>query len=215
MRDKSNGGAARVGVYIDGYNLYYALRKLGGRRYLWLDLAGLAARLLHGDQVLEAVYYFTAPVRRDPASVARQRRYLAALRCGGVLRIVLGRFLELRMQCRDCGAGWRTYEEKQTDVAIATAMVADVALGRVDVVLLISADSDLCAAVRTLREIDAHRGTKTRVVAVFPPGKGSDQLRRVADAWFPLGEAVIRGSQLPDVVQDRNGASYHRPSYWN
>ncbi|MBG0830892.1 NYN domain-containing protein [Planomonospora sp. ID67723] len=215
MRDKPTGGPARAGVYVDGYNLYYSLRRLGGRRYLWLDLAGLAARLLREDQVLEAVRYFTAPVRRDPGAVTRQRRYLAALECGGALKVVLGRFQEKRMRCRDCGACWRTYEEKQTDVAIATAMVADVALDRVDVVLLISADSDLCAAVHTIREIDAHRGTKTRIVTVFPPGKSSDRLRGVSDAWFPLGEAVIRRCQLPDVVRGGDGSSYRRPSHWS
>ncbi|MFG3436370.1 NYN domain-containing protein [Nonomuraea sp. NPDC047897] len=129
--------------------------------------------------------------------------------------MVLGRFQEQVKQCRRCGATWRSYEEKKTDVAIASAMVADVALGRVDVVLLISADSDLCAAVEVVREIDAGRGAKTRVVSVFPPGKSADGLRRCSDAWFPLGPAVIRGAQLPGVVRGRDGAVYHRPPYWN
>nr|BFE81400.1 hypothetical protein GCM10020093_040010 [Planobispora longispora] len=180
VRDKLNDEPARVGVDIDGYNLYYALRRLKGRRYLWLDLVALATRLLKEDQILRTLYYFTAPVRHDSAALVRQRGYLAALECGGDVKVVLGRFQEQRVGCRGCGAEWRTYEEKQTDVAIATAMVADVALDRVDAVLLISADSDLCAGIHTIREIDAHRGTKTRIVAVFPreafrPAAGSSR----------------------------------------
>ncbi|MFI7152382.1 NYN domain-containing protein [Nonomuraea sp. NPDC050022] len=118
-------------------------------------------------------------------------------------------------RCRQCGATWRSYEEKKTDVAIASAMIADVALEQVDVVMLVSADSDLCAAVEKIREIDTLRGAKTRVVAVFPPGKGADGLRRCSDAWFPLGAAVVRRSQFPDVVSGPGGATYHRPPRWN
>ncbi|MEV0592318.1 NYN domain-containing protein [Nonomuraea cavernae] len=214
MGDKPNGEMARVGVYVDGFNLYYGLRLLSRRRDLWLDLGELARNLLRSGQSLEHVTYFTALVRADPLAVARQRAYLAALRCHGT-EVVLGRFQEQVKRCRACGATWRSYEEKKTDVAIASAMVADVALGRVDVVMLVSADSDLCAAVERVREIDARRGAKTRVVSVFPPGKSADGLRKCSDAWFPLGAAVVRRSQLPEVVAGRDGARYHRPPHWS
>ncbi|MEV5889425.1 hypothetical protein [Nonomuraea fuscirosea] len=46
MRDKPNGAGDRVGVYVDGFNLYYGLKHPSGRRDLWLDLAGLARELL-------------------------------------------------------------------------------------------------------------------------------------------------------------------------
>ncbi|MEU7828073.1 hypothetical protein [Nonomuraea sp. NPDC049129] len=89
-----------------------------------------------------------------------------------------GRFQEQLRKCRKCGATWRSYEGKKTDVA----MVADIALKQVDVVMPVSADSDLCGAVEKIREIDGLRGTKTRAVAVFPPGKSADGLRRCSDA---------------------------------
>jgi uncharacterized LabA/DUF88 family protein len=212
--DKSNGEAARVGVYVDGFNLYYGLRQLSLRRDLWLDLAGLAGNLLRDGQAMERIRYFTALVRNDRSAAARQRAYLAAVASRGV-EVVLGRFQEQQRRCRSCGTCWLSYEEKKTDVAIASAMVADTALGRVDVVMLISADSDLCAAVEMIRAIDADRGTKTRVVSVFPPGKSADGLRRCSDAWFPLGPAMIRRSQFPDVFHAPNGAVYRRPPYWS
>jgi uncharacterized LabA/DUF88 family protein len=183
MGDKRYRETARVGVYVDGFNLYYGLRLLSRRRDLWLDLGALVRNLLRAGQCLEHVTYFTALVRSDAPAVARQRAYHAALRSRGT-DVVLGRFQEQVKQCRRCGAVWRSYEEKKTDVAIASAMVSDVALERVDVVMLISADSDLCAAVEVIREIDGRRGAKTRVVSVFPPGKSSDGLRKCSDAWF-------------------------------
>lgn len=214
MRDNPVPHVLRVGVYVDGFNLYYGLRSLRGRRYLWLDLHALACRLLRSGQTLTAVRYFTAPIRGDARALARQQTYQAALESLGV-EVVLGRFQEQRASCRACGVSWRTYEEKQSDVALAAALVGDVALDRVDMVLLLSADSDLCAAIEAVRQVDARRGGKTRVVTVFPPGRRSDGLRLASDAWFPLGEALIRQAQLPDLVPGRDGARYHRPVHWS
>ncbi|MEV0613171.1 NYN domain-containing protein [Nonomuraea sp. NPDC050404] len=214
VRDKSNPEVERVGVYIDGFNLYYGLRELGGRRFLWLDLRTMATRVLRSHQRLEALNYFTAPMRNDPPAIARQEAYLAALESSGV-RVVLGRFQEQSVRCHACGYMRRTYAEKQSDVALGAAMVADVATGKVDTVLLVSADSDLCAAIHAIREIDLERKTKTRVVTAFPPRRRSENLRLVSDAWFPLGDAVIRRSQLPDVIHAPDGAVYRRPPHWN
>ncbi|MEW9532293.1 NYN domain-containing protein [Microbispora sp. NPDC049125] len=214
MRDNPIAASVRVGVYVDGFNLYYGLRFLGGRRYLWLDLHALADRLLKPAQALTVVRYFTAPVRGEPRALARQQTYQAALQSRGV-DVVLGRFQEQWARCRRCGQSWRTYEEKQSDAALAASIVADVALGLVDVVLLVSADSDLCAAMEAVRMVDARTGVKTRLVTVFPPGRRSDGLRRASDAWFPLGEALIRQSQLPALVPGRDGAVYHRPAHWS
>lgn len=214
MSDKPNGETQRVGVYVDGFNLYFGLKRMSGRRDLWLDLMALSEALLKEGQSLEKVGYFTALVRNDRQAAARQRAYLAALSSQGV-QVVLGRFQEQWKRCYACGATWRSYEEKKTDVAIASAMVADVALGRVEGVMIISADSDLCGAVEQLRRVDTLRQSKTRVVTVFPPGKSADGLRQCSDAWFPLGHAVIRRAQLPDLLQARDGAVYHRPPYWN
>jgi len=136
------------------------------------------------------------------------------MRSRGV-EVVLGRFQERPIQCRGCGWIWRSYEEKKTDAAIASFMVADAALDLVDVVLLISADTDLCAPIERIRAIDELRGSKTRIVSVFPPGKGADGLRRCSDAWLPLGQALIRRWQLPDVLRGPDGVEYRRPVYWN
>ena len=52
--------AARVGVYVDGYNLYYG--SLHGNSYKWLDLVKLIELALQRDQNerLECVHLSTA-----------------------------------------------------------------------------------------------------------------------------------------------------------
>ena len=70
--------APRVTIYIDGFNLYYALLK-PNPAVKWLNLRALGAALRPDDIV--TVRYFSAKVRPipDPGSRDRQRLYLKAL----------------------------------------------------------------------------------------------------------------------------------------
>src|SRR5712692_3403593 len=173
----------RVAVYIDGFNLYNGLKAGHGRKYLWLNLEELSRRLIRPGQELLQVNYFTAAVRNNPGAQARQAMFLGALRAATTVDVRLGRFQEKQGKCFKCGSSWRTYEEKETDVSIAVALLEDAVNDLFDTAILLSADSDLCPAVRALKRL---RPLK-RVVAVFPPKRWSDDLRRTVDATFSLG----------------------------
>ncbi len=199
-----------VAVYIDGFNLYHGLKSKSSRKFLWLDVSAVAERLLRPGQQLVAVRYFTASVRNDPPAQARQNAYIGALRAATNVEVVLGRFQAKDRICFGCDSTWRTYEEKETDVSIAVAMLEDGINEVFDTALLVSADSDLCPAVRALGRLRPHK----RVVAVFPPHRRSDALRRAVHASFTLGDAIIRQSQLPTTVTDASGTVYERPPRW-
>jgi hypothetical protein len=141
---------ATVIAYVDGFNLYHGLHDKYRRRYLWLDLECLVQRLRPNDHIV-AVRYFTALVRDEPTALAHQHTYLDALSAhsGGLVQVVLGRYQSKSMNCRQCGNAWTSYEEKETDVNIAVSLVADAAAAASDIALVISADSDLCPAIRT------------------------------------------------------------------
>jgi uncharacterized LabA/DUF88 family protein len=96
-------------------------------------------------------------------------------------------------------------------VSIAVALVEDGVLDHFDTALVISADSDLCPAIRSLKRL---RPTK-KVIAAFPPNRRSDDLRRAADAAFTIGAAKIRQSQLPPSVPSPAGIMLVTPSYWH
>ncbi|MGH4009611.1 MAG: NYN domain-containing protein [Pseudonocardiaceae bacterium] len=98
------------------------------------------------------VEYFTARVRNQPESEQRQTTYLDALTAHSPLvKVVQGRFQEKTHECWSCGGRWVSYEEKETAVSIAVQLVEDAVQGVFDTALLISADSDLCPAVRSLK----------------------------------------------------------------
>lgn len=78
----------RVGVYVDGFNLYYGASSLlpGNSGWKWLDLRALASRYARWQGAsVERVVYCTARVNDpdDPEQTKRQARYLDALRAHG------------------------------------------------------------------------------------------------------------------------------------
>jgi hypothetical protein len=203
---------ATVIAYVDGFNLYHGLHDKYGRRYLWLDLGRLVQRLRPSDHLV-AVRYFTALVRDDPSALARQRTYLDALSAhgGGIVEIVLGRYQSKTVSCRQCGSTWPSYEEKETDVNIAVSIVADAAAGASDIALIISADSDLCPAIRTARSLNSRRG----MIVAFPPRRSSFEIRSLIRGAFTVAAVDLRNSLLPDTVSDpTTGRTYKRPGKW-
>lgn len=84
----ANAATLRVGVYVDGYNLYYGGRDLCGRPtpgWRWLNVRGLAESLVaagpwKGGRV-EKIIYCTARVdpRTNPSAFTDQDVYLKAL----------------------------------------------------------------------------------------------------------------------------------------
>jgi len=202
----------RLTVYVDGFNLYHGLKERSGRRLLWLDLVKLS-RLLRPRSSLLRVHYFTAPVLDDPPAASRQGRYQSALvaRNPGLVEITQGRYQKKTRTCRACGASWIQYEEKETDVNIATALVADAASCATDAALIVSADSDLSPAIRTARSLN----TTMFLAAAFPPMRYSAELSKLMPASFSIGMSKLTGAQLPRTVVDpASGRAYSRPAKW-
>lgn len=95
----------RVGVYIDGFNLYYGGRSLNGGKgqpgWRWLDVRALADALVArrndwpGAQVTRVVYC-TAPIdgTENASGAADQEVYLRALRAHGSVDVIeMGRYI--------------------------------------------------------------------------------------------------------------------------
>ena len=81
----------RVGVYVDGFNLYYGARRITGGPgrpgWRWLDLRMLAQRVVDQhpewtDPRIDRVVYYTARISGadNPNGASDQNLYLRALR---------------------------------------------------------------------------------------------------------------------------------------
>ncbi len=170
----------------------------------------MLAALLRADQQLVAVHYFTALV--VGLGRPRQQTYLAALEAHGeVTTLHVGRFQQKQQRCRNCGQRWNSYEEKESDVSLGVQLVEDAALDVYDEALVVSGDSDMTPAVRSVRRL----APAARLVAVFPPRRSSITLQTHVDSTVRIFDRFPERHQLPDPVRAPGGRVYTRPQHWN
>jgi hypothetical protein len=88
----------RVGVYVDGFNLYYGARGICGKgtaAWRWLDLRALASALVRAQATwpgatIERLTYCTARISKaeNPSGYADQGTYIKALVATGSADLV-------------------------------------------------------------------------------------------------------------------------------
>lgn len=217
----------RTIAYIDGYNLYYGL--LRKSQYKWLDVYALFRdQVLNQSSDLVEVRYYTAPMlgkmSDDLESPIRQRRYLQALRKMHPIGLTLieGRIVAStpfqrlirpipeaphlrKVQVLD-------FNEKKTDVNIASDMINGAWLKTYDQAVLCSNDSDLEGALRSIKEHHPH----IRIGLVAPisgddPRKISSDLARFSDWKKILSTTLLSRSQLPDRIPSSH---LSKPAAW-
>jgi uncharacterized LabA/DUF88 family protein len=194
----------RTTVYIDGFNLYHAIDDLSEAHLKWVNLWAMSEKLLQGDQQLVAVKYFSAYATWRPHSYRRHQRYVQALEACGVTPI-LGRFKAKSVRCQaQCRQMYVTHEEKETDVNIGVHLMADALADRFDRALVVSADTDLNAAV-ALTRLEA---SGKQIAIVAPPGRKG----RNSSALFEITKGRIRASLLPEQIVLPDGRTIARPA---
>jgi uncharacterized LabA/DUF88 family protein len=192
----------RVACFIDGFNLYHAIARLGQPHLKWVDLWALAERYVRPrSQRLEAVHYFSAYAEWLPAACDRHAAFIAAQRARGV-RPVMGRFKRKDRWCPLCRGRSVGHEEKETDVNIALHLLDGAYRDEFDRALLVSRDSDLTPAMRLLRERFPGKG----LTLVAPPLAGhSTEMLRWCTGRTKIRLEHLAGALLPAVVLDSEG----------
>jgi hypothetical protein len=223
--------ALTTNLYVDGFNLYYGAfgreRAWSSSGYKWLDLAALAAHVWPALAPVARVRYFTALVKSPPTDAhmaVRQQTYLRALRAVGV-DVHLGTFKLRRKNVKLSGlppkvppytgnivlsaeAQVGKYDEKGSDVNLATYLIRDAAKGEYDTAIVVSNDSDLVEPLRVARsDFGAH------VVLINPQKRAVAELVRAAGGVRDLSLATLVPSQLPPQLADPNGSIF-RPAGW-
>ncbi len=192
----------RVASFIDGFNLYHALKRLNEPHLLWTDLWGLSqAQLANRTERLQAVYYFSAFANWLPQEKARHKEYVAALECVGVTT-VMGHFKEKDRHCPKCSHGWKGHEEKETDVNIAIYLLNEAYKDTYDKALVVSRDSDLKPAICMVRNVFPGK----EVIVVAPPHLGhSVDLIGVASGKRKITKTQLEKCLLPAMLTDVHG----------
>ena len=197
-------------VIVDGFNLYFGIKALNIPKYKWLDVTKLAENIQKDNQTLQKIYYCTARVKENPSKHKRQSTYLEALMSKNKIEILYGKFKVKSSKCKHCGYPIIKYEEKMSDVNIAIQLIKAAASKAIDLVFIVSGDTDLYSAIENAKEINP----KIKIIVAFPPNRFNNELKSVADGCFIIGKSLLRKSLLEDEITLSNGYVLKRPKTW-
>lgn len=213
----------RTNVYVDGYNLYYSLRRRAEAKgvphteYRWLDIVGLARWLLPDDNV-GTVRYFTSPVKGkldNEAAASRQEIFIRALETRGDVIVVRGKFQRNTPHLQVHADPAETvkvidWKEKRSDVALASLLLRDAYESQCTRAALISSDSDFVPTVEIARRRLPHG------IVVLNPNVGhARQLMKASGFdYLHIPEQAFRESQLPKAVLGKDKRRVERPDGW-
>ena len=204
----------KVIVYVDGYNFYYGLKNGGAtwKRAYWLDIVTFFERMMFPDQELVEVNYYSARPIDDLQAYNNQDELFSANIRNPKFKLHLGRYKKKKFKCQNCGFNNRTYEEKESDVRVATGMLEDVFAKRCDVTIIVSADSDMIPSVEIIKSF----APEHPVVVFIPPNQKSFALAGKCDAtmWLEKYKSRFIQSMLPDEIILDNGHILRRPLNW-
>lgn len=206
-------------VYIDGFNFYYGCLKRTA--FKWLDYGAFCRASLPNDTINQ-IRYFTALVSADddPDSPVRQLAYLRALETVPNLSIHQGRFFRVTKKGKLVDplisgldkVTIRTWEEKVSDVSLATHLVADGFRGNYEQAILISDESDLVEPITLVR---SELNLPVHVLSPHgPASKPSYHLQQVASSYNLVDRALLGLCQFPPVLPDNHGRTVHKPATW-
>ena len=202
----------RVIIYVDGFNFYFGLKNKKWRKYYWLDLVKFFSQFMRPHQELVEVNYFSAVPNNNKGKKDRQDLFFSANKMNPKFNLFLGKFMQKSVIHQTCGKPYITFEEKETDVNIATNMIRDVVLERCDLSILISADSDLIPPIDFIKEYKPIH----KIITFFPPNRFSYDLQKKSNSFIKLDnhELKFKNAILDDEITLPNGYVLKRPVHW-
>ena len=198
----------RVVVYVDGFNLYHALKDLKDERIKWVNIWSLSESLTRGGEDLCGVKYFSAYATWKPEQYAHHRAYVSFLECFDV-ETVLGKFKGGKnVVCNKCGERWAHHEEKETDVNIALNILRDGFEDNFDRAIIITADSDLVPVIKQCKELFP----KKEIFVATPPGRHNNahEIRSFAPN-MNISKSKVKQHLLPKKITLYDGSEVCMP----
>ncbi|MCW5887506.1 MAG: NYN domain-containing protein [Anaerolineales bacterium] len=220
--DVNEAGMKKLHAYIDGFNLYWGIMDRKNnmpnakyppavlRKFLWLDMLKYISWFFDNTYALENIHYFTAPIRDNPSSLARQEAYWKALESIPHLHIHRG----VNAQRYDQKGHFVKYEEKQSDVRFGLQVLEDVlTIPELEAIALVTADSD---QIPTIEKVQALR-PNIEIRLIYPPLRHSGDLEKLIAKPYKTNYRPLSACQFPETVSyERNGIeiSTAKPPEW-
>jgi hypothetical protein len=210
----------KVVFYFDGFNFYNGFKSFTGanpdwKNYYWIDFIKLCSQFVfpHDGQVLHKVKYFTAP----PINVLKRSKQSALFGANKILNdssfeVINGHYADKFIDCQaTCKKTFKLPEEKCTDVNISLGIIGDCLNNEVDIVVLVTADSDQVSTIKFIQKNFPH----IKIKLYFPPDRKSNELKSLFKqiVYLENHEEKFKNSKmLFEVKNDKK--KYTRPVDW-
>ncbi|RMH80552.1 MAG: NYN domain-containing protein [Acidobacteria bacterium] len=181
----------RVVLFIDGSNLFHAIRYMNIR----IDYQRLIEFLREDRRLIRAYFYGAVPHEKDVKkntpeweSLIRQKRFLEELSLQGI-KVKLAHLRRLPSG---------EYVEKEVDIMLATDMLSMAYMEVYDTAVLVSGDSDFSYTVEEVQRIGK------RVENATFKRTSSYHLRKVCDRFILLDDYMDRFTirEMQEVTQE-------------
>lgn len=200
----------KIAFFIDGFNLYHSLKANPSlNKFKWLDLRKLSYCFVKDKNTINKIYYFTALATWNHQKVKRYQKFIRIQEYNDIT-VIYGEFRRKTKRCPNCGKIIRTFEEKETDVNIASSLFELAYRDIYDTAMIISGDSDLIPAIKAVRK---NFPTKQFCILI-PPGRRAELLKKEADFYKKIKLKHLQWSRLPDSVDIDNNGSVECPQKW-
>lgn len=213
----------RIIAYVDGFSVYYACykgpTKTPHAHLKWLDYRALFEAIFPDDDVV-AVRIYTAIAPNPPDDQGQAMRhdiYRRALTTRPKVEVHVGRFQKAKHEAVlahplpgvDSRQTVYIYQEKQSDVSLASHLIVDAVDGLFDRAVLFTNDSDFVTPIRLVKE-----RFQREVYVLSPDIVVNKQLKKAATAGWILDRGLLFKCQLPEVIVDAEGREIRIPERW-
>lgn len=201
--------AKRAGLYVDAFNLYHAVNKLGEPWLKWLNLWRLGDQLAapNAATLTRCVFCTAVPEHTGQGPRDRHNLFNAALTGAGV-EVIKGHHV--------FNEDIQRHSEKQSDINVALSLVLDAEDDKIDVAMLLSADSDQAATARVFKQ----RHPTKELLLIAPPGQAVPKKAiPYADKHFVLSKMQLDAAVFPQTVPGltrpiTRPSDYDPPAWW-
>ena len=198
-------------VFIDGFNLYHAIKvNPKYHKYKWLDLTKLANLYITKNEKVVDILYFTALAMWNPKKVKKHKLFIRANELKGV-HVIYGEFKKRDKYCNLCKRRYQTFEEKQTDVNIAIQLFKLSIENKYDKAIIISGDSDLLPSINAVRKTFPNK----QIGVIIPIGRRAEALKQACDFYMKMKEKHLSSATFKQNVKINDNEFLVCPPEWS
>lgn len=221
----------QVSVFVDGYNLYHAIHNLGKPHLKWVNLFDLAkefARSEQGYEIKRVIFFTARPIHKSIEVQQRYSLYIKALMANNIF-VIERKFKKKILSYNKDGKNFTriSYEEKESDVNLALAIIEDAFEKISDKILVITNDSDISPSIRMALK----KNNSLKISVITPPliktkranydlidACGDINKNKAGQIFFKtrmISQDHIERNLMPDIVIAKDGEKIFRPKEYN